>query len=263
MVQVSTPIVQLNAYADPAVRRIGMDDVWGALSQGWRDFLEVPTQLFFLAIIYPVVGLLIGSAAAGGNMLSLIWPLTAGFALLGPVAAVGIYEMSRRREQGLPVHWTDGLRVFQSAGIGSIIGVGMVLLALFAAWIATGQWIYETTIGHEQPSSFSELWRIALHTPEGGRLMLIGNLTGFLFAVVALSVSVVSVPLLLERDVGPVAAIRTSLRAVAVNPAPMALWGLLVAGLLLIGSIPLFVGLAVVMPVLGHATWHLYRKVVA
>ncbi|TPG58531.1 DUF2189 domain-containing protein [Roseomonas nepalensis] len=263
MVQVSTtPVTNLNAYAEPTVRRIGTDDVWSSLSQGWRDFLEVPTQLFFLAIIYPAVGLVLGFAAAGGDMLSVIWPLTAGFALLGPITAVGIYEMSRRREQGLPVHWMDALAVFRSAGLGSIIGVGIVLLALFVAWIVTAQWIYHSTIGPDQPSSLSDLWRVATGTPEGWRLMTIGNITGFVFAVVALSVSVVSIPLLLERDVGPVAAIRTSLRAVATNPVPMGLWGLLVAGLLLAGSIPLFVGLAVVMPVLGHATWHLYRKVV-
>lgn len=263
MVQVSTPITHLNAMTEPAVRRIGMDDVWSSLSQGWRDFLEVPTQLFFLAIIYPVMGLALGLLAAGDNLLSLIWPLAAGFALLGPIAALGIYEMSRRREQGLPVRWMDGLGVFRSAGIGSIFGVGLVLTVLFVAWVATAQWIFQTTIGPDQPASVSEFWQRVFHTPEGTRLILAGNLAGFLFAVVALSVSVVSIPLLLERDVGTMGAIRTSLRAVATNPAPMALWGLIVAVLLLLGSIPLFVGLAVVMPVLGHATWHLYRKVVA
>jgi uncharacterized membrane protein len=263
MVQVSTPIAQIHADAEPRVRQIGMTDVWDSLGQGWRDFLEFPTQLIFLAIIYPICGLVLGFAAAGGDMLSLIWPLTAGFALLGPLAALGIYEMSRRREQGLPVHWMNGFDVFRSAGIGSIIGVGIVLLALFVAWIGTANWIYHTTIGATQPGSLSELWRIATGTPEGGRLMLIGNLTGFVFAVVALSISVMSLPLLLERDVGPVAAIRTSVRSVIANPGPMALWGLIVAVLLFAGSLPLFVGLAIVMPVLGHATWHLYRKVVA
>lgn len=264
MAQVTTtPITQLGADAEPVVRRIGMDDVWASLSQGWRDFLEVPTQLFFLAIIYPVVGLLLGFAAAGGNLLTLVWPMTAGFALIGPIAAVGIYEMSRRREQGLPVSWTDATAVFRSPGIASIVGVGIVLAVLFVAWVAAAHWIYRTTVGLDQPESFADLWRIAFHTPEGMRLMLIGDIVGFLFAVVALSVSVVSIPLLLERDLGPVAAIRISVRSVMVNPAPMALWGLLVAGLLVLGAIPVFVGLAVVMPVLGHATWHLYRKVIA
>jgi uncharacterized membrane protein len=252
----TTPITQLHASDDPVVRRIGMDDVWTSLSQGWRDFLEVP-------IIYPAAGLLIGFAAAGDNLLALVWPMAAGFALIGPIAAVGIYEMSRRREQGLPVSWTDATAVFRSPGLGSIIGVGIVLAVLFVAWIAAAHWIYSTTVGPDQPASIGDLWRLAFHTPEGMRLMLIGNIVGFAFAVVALSVSVVSIPLLLDRDVGPVAAIRTSIRAVMTNPGPMALWGLVVAGLLVLGSLPVFVGLAVVMPVLGHATWHLYRKVIA
>lgn len=263
MVQATITTFRENTLTEPAVRRIGTGDVWDALAQGWRDFLEAPTQLFFLAIIYPVVGLLLGAAASGGDLLTLIWPMTAGFALIGPIAALGIYEMSRRRERGLPVHWTDALGVFRSAGIGSIIGVGVVLAALFVAWLGCAQWIYRATVGPEQPASLTDLWRIVSGTPEGMRLLLIGNAVGFLFAVAALSVSVVSIPLLVERDVGSLAAVRTSVRAVAANPGPMALWGFLVAALLLLGSIPIFVGLAIVMPVLGHATWHLYRKVVA
>ncbi|WP_338663754.1 DUF2189 domain-containing protein [Pararoseomonas sp. SCSIO 73927] len=250
------------AFAEPAIQRIGTADLADALSRGWRDFLEVPTQLFFLCLIYPVMGLTLGFAASGNNLLPILWPLAAGFALVGPVAALGLYEMSRRREQGQPVGWRDGLRAYGSASIGSILAVGVVLLALFVAWIACALWIWRSTIGPAEIGSFTDLLA-ALRTPEGTRLILLGNLAGFLFAVVALAVSVVSFPLLLERDIGAGAAIRTSLRAVAANPGPMAAWGAIVAGLLFLGSLPLFVGLAVVMPVLGHATWHLYRKVVA
>lgn len=258
----SQAIAQAAATPDPAIRRIGLGDLSAALSQGWRDFLEVPTQLFFLALIYPVVGLMLGFAASGGDLLPIVWPLAAGFALVGPIAALGIYEMSRRRERDLPVSWRNGLDVFRSAGIGSIIGVGFVLLVLFAAWIGAALWIYRATIGSANAGSVTDLWNLALHTPAGHRLILVGNLVGLGFAVAALAVSVVSLPLLLERDVGPVAAIRTSLRAVAANPVPMAAWGVIVAGLLLLGSLPLLVGLAVVVPVLGHATWHLYRKLI-
>ncbi|MBP0491947.1 DUF2189 domain-containing protein [Roseomonas sp. SG15] len=248
--------------AEPAIRRIGLSDLGDALARGWRDFLEVPTQLFFLCLIYPVMGLTLGFAASGNNLLPILWPLAAGFALVGPVAAVGLYEMSRRREQGLPVSWRNGIDVFGSAAIGSILGVGVVLFALFVAWIACALWIWRSTVGPTEIGSFSELWA-ALQTAEGHRLILIGNLAGLGFAVAALAISVVSVPLLLERDIGAGGAIRTSLRAVVANPVPMAAWGTIVAGLLFLGSLPLFVGLAVVMPVLGHATWHLYRKVVA
>ncbi|MCR0981657.1 DUF2189 domain-containing protein [Roseomonas populi] len=256
------PGVHPAALAEPAIQRIDITDLGDSLVQGWRDFLEVPTQLFFLCLIYPVMGLTLGFAASGNNLLPILWPLAAGFALVGPVAALGLYEMSRRREQGQPVSWRDGLRAYGSASIGSILGVGVVLLALFVAWIACALWIWRTTIGPAEVGSFTELWR-ALQTPEGTRLILVGNLVGFCFAVVALAISVVSFPLLLERDIGAGGAIRTSLRAVMANPVPMAAWGAIVAGLLFLGSLPLFVGLAVVMPVLGHATWHLYRKVVA
>ncbi len=248
--------------AEPTIRRIGLPDLTDALSRGWRDFLEVPTQLFFLALIYPVMGLVLAFAASGTNLLPIIWPLVAGFALLGPIAALGIYEMSRRREEGPPVSVSNGLDVFRSAGIGSIVGVGLLLFVLFAAWLFAAYAIYRSTVGPVYPASLGDLWRIATETPQGYRLMLVGNLVGLGFAAVALAISVVSFPLLLERDVGTVAAIRTSFRAVAANPVPMAIWGLIVAGLLFLGSLPLLVGLAVVIPVLGHATWHLYRKVV-
>ena len=248
---------------EPAVRTIGVGDVTASLAAGWRDFLATPTQLFFLALIYPVAGLVLGFAASGSDLLTIVWPLVAGFALLGPIAALGIYEMSRRREQNLPVSAMNGLDVFRSAGIGSIVGVALVLLVLFVGWLLSAEWIYRTTIGPDHPASFAALWRVTTGTSEGHRLMLVGNLVGFVFAVAALAVSVVSLPLLLDRDVGTVAAIRTSVRAVAANPVPMALWGLIVAGLLLLGSLPLLVGLAVVIPVLGHATWHLYRRVLA
>jgi uncharacterized membrane protein len=135
------------------------------------------------------------------------------------------------------------------------------LLVLFCAWLLAAEWIYRSTLGSVRPASLGELWTVATGTAAGQRLMLVGNLVGALFAVAALAVSVVSLPLLLERDVGTAAAIRTSVRAVIANPVPMAVWGLIVAGLLLLGSLPLLVGLAVVIPVLGHATWHLYRRV--
>jgi len=248
--------------AEPEVRRIGMGDLTDALVRGWRDFLEVPTQLFFLALLYPVLGLALGFAASGNALLPILWPLVAGFALVGPLAALGIYEMSRLREAGRPVGWHDALGVFRSAGIGSIFGVGLLLLALFVAWIGCALLIWRATTGDVRVESLGALWDL-LRTPEGMRLALIGNLAGLGFAIAAMAVSVVSLPLLLERDVGTGPAIRTSLRAVAANPGPMAAWGAMVAAILLVASLPLFVGLAVAVPVLGHATWHLYRKLVS
>ncbi|MBD0273571.1 MAG: DUF2189 domain-containing protein [Acetobacteraceae bacterium] len=249
--------------AEPVVRRIGLADVGDALRRGWQDFLATPTQLVFLGLIYPIVGLFAARATGGGDLMALFWPLVAGLSLMGPVAALGIYEISRRRERGWAVSWLDAFSVLRSPAILSIAALALMLLVLFGLWVVVAQWIYEATVGRvAQPSSVDEFMRLVFHTPEGWRLILFGNAAGFLFAVAVLSLTVVSFPLLLDRDVGPGPAVRTSLRAVATNPVPMAAWGLIVAVLLLLGSLPLFVGLAVAMPVLGHGTWHLYRKVV-
>jgi uncharacterized membrane protein len=252
------------AAAEPEVRRIGIADVGDALRLGWQDFLAAPTQLLFLGILYPLIGLFAARAFAGEDTLPLFYPLVAGLSLMGPVAAVGIYEISRRRERGWAVSWLDAFAVLRSPAILSIAALALMLLVIFGAWVLVAQTIYDATLGTvAQPSSVGEFLRLLRDTPEGWRLILLGNGAGFLFAVAVLALTVVSFPLLLDRDVGPGVAVRTSLRAVATNPVPMAVWGLIVAALLAAGSLPLFIGLAVVMPLLGHGTWHLYRKVVA
>ncbi len=250
--------------AEPAVQRISLADVGDALRRGWQDFLAAPTQLLFLGLLYPLVGLFAARATGGGDAMALFYPLVAGLSLMGPVAALGIYEISRRRERGWTVSWLDAFSVLRSPAILSIAALGLMLLVIFGAWVLAAQLIYEATLGRvAQPSSVGEFVRLVSGTPEGWQLILWGNAVGFLFAALVLSLTVVSFPLLLDRDVGSGVAVRTSLRAVAANPVPMAAWGLVVAVLLLLGSLPLFVGLAVAMPVLGHGTWHLYRKVVA
>jgi len=252
----------------PAIRRIGTADVWEALRRGWDDFLANPTQLVFLAIIYPIIGLITARAMSGREVLPLLWPMASGFALVGPVAAIGLYELSRRRERGLPVSWHHALDVRRSPAIGSILGLGLMLVTIFLLWLVAAWVIYAATMGDALPTTPMALMERAFSTPEGTRLLVIGNAVGFLFAAGVLAMTVVSFPLLLDRaaegrpvDAGT--AIRTSFRAVAANPGPMALWGLIVAVLLAVGSLPLFVGLAVVLPVLGHGTWHLYRRAVA
>lgn len=137
-----------------------------------------------------------------------------------------------------------------------------MLLVLFAAWIATAQTIYWFHFGYAVPDSIESFVRQVLFTDAGHRMILIGNAIGFLFALAAFVISVVAFPLLIDRRIGAVAAAATSVRAVLHNPVTMALWGLIVALALLLGSLPFLVGLAIVVPVLGHATWHLYRKVV-
>ncbi len=247
----------------PIVRRIHLADLHEALSSGWEDFKAVPSHAIILCVIYPVLGLALARAVLGYSVLPLLFPLAAGFALLGPFAALGLYELSRRRETGQPASAWDALEVFRSPSFGAMLGLGALLLALFVIWIATAQAIYIATFGYEPAAEIPDFVRRVVTTPQGWWLIVVGCGVGFLFALAALCISVVSFPLMLDRHAGVFEAMVTSLRVVAVNPIPIAAWGLIVAVLLVLGSIPFFLGLAIVIPLLGHATWHLYRKVIA
>jgi uncharacterized membrane protein len=246
----------------PAVRRIEVADLREVLARGVEDFGAYRTDVIFICIIYPLAGLILARVAAGYDMLPLVFPLASGFALVGPVAAVGLYEMSRRREQGADITWLDAFGVLKAPAFGAILVLGLVLLAIFLLWLAAAWAIYHATLGPEPPASVGSFVRDVFTTGAGWTLIIVGNLVGFLFAVLVLTISVVSFPLLLDRDVGLYTAVATSILAVVTNPVPMAVWGLIVAGGLVIGSLPALLGLIFVMPVLGHATWHLYRKVV-
>lgn len=249
--------------APPAVRRIGLADLAAALRAGWNDFTACRTDVVFLCLLYPVAGLVIARLAVANGLLPLVFPLVAGFALVGPLFGVGLYAMSRRRERGIATGWADAFAVMQAPGRGAILAVGLVLFALFGLWLASAWLLYTVTLGPDLPVSAETFARDVLTTREGWTMTLVGTAIGFAFAVVALAVGVVSLPLLLDRPVGAGQAMATSLRAVRANPGPMAAWGMVVAGGLLLGALPLLVGLAIVLPVLGHATWHLYRRVVA
>jgi uncharacterized membrane protein len=246
----------------PAVRRISIADLKDALTKGLGDFAAYRTDVIFLCIIYPVVGLVLASLAFGSGMLPLLFPLASGFALVGPIAAVGLYEMSRRREQGVEITWADAFGVVGAPAFGAILVLGLVLVAIFLLWLAAAYGIYWVTLGPEQPASIGAFVRDVFTSSAGWALIVVGIGVGLLFALLVLMISVVSFPLLLDRDVGLYTAVATSVRAVVANPGPMAVWGLIVAAGLVIGSIPVFLGLILIMPVLGHATWHLYRKVV-
>lgn len=260
----STLNSSLNAeesLSQPSVRKIGLADLRDALRKGIDDFAAMPTHSIFLIVIYPIVGIILLRLSFGYDVLPIVFPLVAGYALLGPLAAIGLYEMSRRREQGLPHSW-EALRVFNLLRVRSIATLGVILMVIFLAWLAAAVIVYQNTFGTWRPTSFAEFGRQVFSTPEGWTLILVGCGVGFLFALLSFAVGVVSFPMLVDRDVGVATAVQTSIRAVAANPVTMAVWGLIVAGALLIGSLPVLIGLTVVLPVLGHSTWHLYRKLV-
>jgi uncharacterized membrane protein len=246
----------------PAVSTIKVTDLRHALIRGLDDFGAYRTDVIFLCLIYPLVGISLAWLTFGYETLPLLFPLASGFALVGPVAAVGLYEISRRRERGIPVTWADAFGAISSPAFGAILVLGLVLLGIFLLWLLVADVIYQITLGPEPPASIAAFVRDVFTTSAGWTMIVVGVGVGFFFALLVLAISVVSFPLLLDRDVGLRTAVLTSISAVAANPGPMAVWGLIVAGGLLIGSIPAFLGLIIVMPVLGHATWHLYRKVV-
>ena len=250
-------------YARPDVRSIDIADIRDALRSGLDDFKAMPTHLAFLCLIYPIVTLVFARLYAGYEVLPLIFPLLAGYTLIGPLVAIGMYELSRRREQGLNISRVHAFAVFRFPSFRSIAILGILLMVIYFAWLAVAQTIYRLNFGDAVPGSVGEFASQVFTTGEGWTLIFVGTWAGFLFAVVVFALSVMSFPMLLDRNVGVIVAVQTSVRAVVANPVTMGIWGFIVAALLFLGSLPFFVGLAVALPVLGHATWHLYRKVVA
>lgn len=245
------------------VRSISVADLRDALARGFADFWVQPTHLIVLCVIYPVVGLFLSRLTFGYDILPILFPLISGFALIGPLAATGIYELSRRREQSLDMAWWHVFDVLRSPSIHSIVILGVIMALIFVGWLFSAQAIYATYFGERVPTSIADFAHQIFVDPAGLKLIVVGCGVGFVFAVGVLWISLVSIPMLLDRNVGVTRAIHTSVRVVFANPGTVTVWGFVVAGTLIAGSIPLFVGLAIALPVLGHATWHLYRKAVA
>jgi uncharacterized membrane protein len=248
--------------ARPVVRKISASDAFAALEEGFDDFMAAPTHLVFLAIFYAAAGIVLTALTSFGGALQLAFPLAAGFALVGPFLAIGLYEMSRRRELGMEVKPTDAFIVATSPALPSIAVLGLALVAVFAAWIASAEALYVWLYGPKAPASAGEFLRDVLTTERGHWLVGLGGAIGFAFAAVVLCATIIAFPLMLDRDVGLAPAVATSLRVSWRNPVAVATWGAIVAGLLILGALPLFIGLAVVMPVLGHGSWRFYRRAV-
>lgn len=244
------------------VRKIHMRDLWQSLKEGYDDFNAKPSFGLFLIIIYPLFALLLTLVSVGENLLPLVFPLIAGFTLLGPMGSVALFEMSRRRERGLDLRWRSAFDFVHTYSFAPILALSVLIMLLYVAWLFMARFIYFGLFDADVAMSISEFATRLVTTRQGAGLIMYGMGVGLMFAFTTLAISVVAFPLLLDRPVSTGTAIAVSVRAVTSNLFVMAVWGLIVVALLIVGSILFLVGLAVLLPILGHATWHVYRKVV-
>lgn len=246
----------------PEVNRITLDDVRTALRLGAHDAARFRSDVAALLLIYPALGLALAFLAFQQSLVHLIFPLAAGFALIGPVAAILYYELSRQSELGQEVTWPAALGHLRRTTIAPVIVLGLYLFAIFLAWMGAAFGIYLATVGPIQPDSPLAFLQAVLTTPAGWAMIVIGCGVGAVFAALVLVTAAFSFPMLIDRAPGLPVAVATSLRVARKNPFTLAAWGLTVAILLALGSLPFFLGLVLVLPWLGHATWHLYRRAV-
>ena len=245
------------------VRRIGHEDLRFALRAGWDDFKDMRGDIVFAGLIYTFIGVAAVVMTASRPLIPFFFPVVAGVALLGPIAAVGFYHLAKLREDGREeFHWFNFLDVRKRATVDDMGIVAGMLVGIVALWLGAAGLLYLGLFGWHAPTSVVGFLDSVLTTPRGWALIIGGAVVGGLFAWVVLALSVVSLPMLVDRDVTAAEAVSASWRAAHANKPEMIRWGLTVVGLLVLGSIPLFVGLAVVLPWLGYATWHLYTRLV-
>ncbi|MBB5746078.1 DUF2189 domain-containing protein [Brevundimonas variabilis] len=258
----SIPSPSLPLAAPPPVLRIAEADLTWALSEGWKDFKAKRGDILVLAFIYPLAGLLSAVVFMNDALLPLFFPLVAGLSVLGPAVASGFYEIARRRELGLSSSWRHFLDPVRGRSRSGLVTLSGMLIALFIAWLVAAYVIYSLTIGTGDPLTTGNLLQRVFMTPEGWAMIVVGNLVGLGFGILTIVLTLVSFPMVVDKPVDAMTAIGTSIRAVRANPAATASWGIRVVALLVLGTLPAFVGLAVVLPLLGYATWHLYTRMV-
>jgi uncharacterized membrane protein len=256
------PMTSVSGKVDPLVRPIKAADIVETLAQGLRDFQAMPLYGLAFGAIYAGGGIVIMLSLTAFGMVYLAYPLAAGFALIGPFVAIGLYEVSRQREAGQKPSMRGICSTVRSR---SEIGwMAFVTLFIFVIWMYQVRLLIALLIGlHASFSSLKEFLTVVLTTNEGLVFLAIGNAVGAALSLVLFSLTVVSFPLLLDRDVDFVTAMITSVRAVVTSPVPMIAWAAIIVILLIVSALPYFLGLLVTLPVLGHSTWHLYRRIVA
>ncbi len=246
----------------PEIREIGTADLNWALAEGWRDFRAKRGDLLFAGFIYPVICVAAILMTVNDPLLPLLFPLVAGVSIAGPAVASGFYELARRREEGLDASWRHFLNPVRGRSRLALTVLTLMLAVLFFAWLTTAYVIYVTIFAGLEPMHLNAFFARLFTTPEGWALIAVGNLAGLSFAVVTLVTSAISFPMVVDKPVDASTAIMTSLTVASVNPGAMLRWGLRIAVLLALGTIPFGIGLAVVLPWLGYSTWHLYTRAV-
>lgn len=243
------------------INRIEIDQTWTWLSRGWQDFRRAgPVDLCF-GIGIAAVSFLIIAMAWQADLWPYVWPLAAGFMFLAPLLGICFYETSRRLENGLPINLVD-IALSWRQRPGPIFTLGLILMLLQVVWIYLAILIYALFFG-AQPVSWSNFVLDTLLSPENLPFWIVGFAVGAILAGIAFAISVVSFPLLLDRDIGVPQAIATSLAASIVNWRVLFGWGALIVLFSAAGIVTLCLGLIITMPLLGHATWHAYRDIVA
>lgn len=247
----------------PKVRSIDGHDIAEAFAAGLGDFRAAPLYGLFFGGFYALGGMFLVWLTFWTGLGYLTYPFAAGFALLGPFVAVGCYEVSRRREAGLPLGWGAVLGVVFDQSRRELGWMAFVTLFIFILWMYQIRILLVLCLGFKSFVTVHEFLEVVTTTPEGLLFLGIGHVDGAILSLVSFSLSVVSFPMLLDRDVDFITAMITSVKSVIVNPRTMIVWAAIVTALVMVSILAGFVGLFVVLPVLGHTTWHLYRRLVA
>lgn len=254
----------MNTATKPAPVHVRDDlaaaDLRAALAAGWRDFLAHPFYGMFFGAIYAVTGALVAYALFYRGEVGWLVPITAGFPLIAPFAAVGLYEVSRRREAGDPLSWGAVLGALRGRGDEQLLMMGGFVFVAFSFWVIIAHAIFAIFMAESGMGSESLQ---ALVSPAGLTMLAVGTAVGAVLAWFFYVITVISLPMLVDRDIDFISAIIASVQTVKRNTAMMLVWAAIIAATLAVAMVPLFLGLLVVLPVLGHATWHLYRRAVS
>jgi len=247
---------------EPAVRSITGADIIDAFGHGLRDFRAAPMFGLFFGAIYALGGLSVVATAYAFELTYIAYPLAAGFTLIGPFVAVGLYEVSRRLESGEPLIWSGVLGVIFAQRHREMGWMSFVTLFVLMMWMYQVRILLALFLGLKTPPTLDGFIDVLISTPEGWMFLAVGHGVGAILALILFSLTVVSFPMLLDRDVDFITAMITSVKSVVVNPKTMICWAAIVVLSLIVAMAPSFLGLLFVLPILGHTTWHLYKKLV-